>query len=141
MYCAITGVYGGHFSWTYSVGAHKVLDALIDQGEVNPVALVIPSDGHWGDGTGYFAHHGYDFERWICEDMLQGVYHFIGGISAASTHFISGLSMGGFGAMYLGIRHYDRFEAISAHSSITRVEDLRPYVAENLEERLSVSET
>lgn len=133
------GVYGGHFSWTYSVGAHKVLDALINKGSIKPMALVIPSDGHWGDGTGYFRHHGYDFEKWICEDVLQGVYHFISGINAASTHFITGLSMGGFGAMYLGIRHRDRFQAISAHSSITSIEDLRPYVAENLEEQLSVS--
>ncbi len=134
------GVYGGHFSWTYSVGAHRVLDELIAQQVIKPMALVIPSDGHWGDGTGYFRHHGYDFERWICEDVLDGVYHFIPGITSASTHFISGLSMGGFGAMCLGIKHRDRFGAISAHSSITCIEDLRPYVAENLEAQLSVSE-
>ena len=50
------GVYGSHWAWTRSGGVHRTLTRLIDSGGITPIALVMPSDGLWGDGSGYVRH-------------------------------------------------------------------------------------
>ncbi|WP_370513171.1 alpha/beta hydrolase [Fulvivirga sp. M361] len=53
--------------------------------------------------------------------------------SSNSQLFISGLSMGGFGALRLGTKYSSRFSGISAHSSITSPDQLPLFVEEPLE--------
>src|SRR3712207_4388095 len=63
------GVYNSHWAWSMQGGAHvKALD-LIERGEIAPVVLLMPSDGLWGDGTGYLPHPAADYERWVMEDV------------------------------------------------------------------------
>ena len=46
------GVYGSHWSWAYQGGAHLTAANLMRQGQIEPMVLVMPSDGLWGDGSG-----------------------------------------------------------------------------------------
>src|SRR4051794_7566414 len=50
------GVYGSHWAWALKGGAHRTAMRLIDQGEIPSMVLAMPSDGLWGDGSGYLTH-------------------------------------------------------------------------------------
>ena len=64
------GVYGSHWAWALKGNAHLTAQRLIDSGTIPPMRLAMPSDGLWGDGSGYVAHAtGQDFERWIVEEV------------------------------------------------------------------------
>lgn len=65
--------------------------------------------------------------------MPQVVFENIPQVSEISDLFISGLSMGGFGALRLGIKYSRKFNAISAHSAITAIEQMPLFVEESLE--------
>src|SRR5690242_3048882 len=47
------GVYGSHWAWTHSGGAHLTSGRLEAAGEMPPLVLAMPSDGLWGDGSAY----------------------------------------------------------------------------------------
>jgi len=117
------GVYGGPWSWFLQGRVHQTMRQLIDQKKCLPAVIVCPSDGAWGDGSGYVAHHGKDFEKWIGEELIEILQAEFSCLGSQSPFYISGLSMGGFGALRLGLR-YPIFQAISAHSSITSLEEM-----------------
>src|SRR5437588_8164552 len=50
------GVYGSHWAWALKGGAHRTAAALIQAREIPPMVLAMPSDGLWGDGSGYLPH-------------------------------------------------------------------------------------
>jgi putative tributyrin esterase len=50
--------------------------------------------------------------------------------------YLAGLSMGGYGAMRLGMKYADRVAGISAHSSVTSIEQLQHFVHEPMSEFL-----
>ncbi len=126
------GVYGSAWAWAFSGGAHQVAQKLIDAGNIKPMILAMPSDGLWGDGSGYMAHDGMDFEKWIAEDVVAAVRESIPQASEKSSLFISGLSMGGFGALKIGSKYGGQFAGISAHSSITEAGQMALFVEEPL---------
>ena len=126
------GVYGSAWSWAYGAGVHRQAIQLIESGEIPPVVIAMPSDGLWGDGSAYLPHNGYDFEKWIALDVPAAVAECIPGATADSPLFIAGLSMGGFGALRIGARHGSRFRAVSAHSAITSLEQMKLFVEEDL---------
>lgn len=125
------GVYGSHWIWNGMGKADCSLQSLIDSGQISPMILVTPSDGLWGDGSGYFAHNGKDFERWIMEDIPQLV-HEVTGNGADAPLFLAGLSMGGYGALRIGASHPAQFMAFVGHSSITQFQELEQFVEEPL---------
>jgi S-formylglutathione hydrolase FrmB len=125
------GVYGSHWNWALSGRAHLTLQRLIEQGEIRPLVLAMPSDGLWGDGSGYWVHREQNFERWIVDDVPTVVMETVPQVSAHSPLFIAGLSMGGFGALRLGAKYARRFSGISGHSSITRLEEMAGFVEES----------
>ena len=126
------GVYGSHWAWTRSGGVHLTAGRLIEAGEIPPMALAMPSDGLWGDGSGYVNHGGGFFERYIVEEVIACVRDVAPAVTLQSAVFICGLSMGGFGALRLGARYPEIFTAISAHSSITHFEQMARFVEEPL---------
>jgi len=127
------GVYGSAWSWALSSGVHLQAESAIQQRQLPPMILVMPSDGLWGDGSGYVPHASLDFERWIVDDV-QGVVRqlFSAYVSEKSPFFIAGLSMGGYGAMRIGIKYPDVFSGFSGLSSITVLDDLALFVEETL---------
>jgi len=126
------GVYGSAWSWSQQGGAHLTAWELIKKGEIAPMVIAMPSDGLWGDGSGYLPHNQKDFERWIVDDVPEAVLQNIPMVSKTSPLCLSGLSMGGFGALRLGFKYAPKFKAISAHSSITHLDQLSLFVEEEL---------
>lgn len=134
------GVYGSAWVWSQKAGVHLSAWQMMENGEIPPMVIAMPSDGLWGDGSGYVPHDGRNFEKWIVEDVPQAVRENISSVSENSAMFISGLSMGGFGALRLGIKYWEKFKAISAHSAITDLDQMPLFVEEPLETYLQGDE-
>ena len=117
------GVYGSHWAWLFKGGAHLVLERLIAQEGLPPMMLAMPSDGLWGDGSGYLTHDDADYAAWIVNEVPEAAALVDPAVNGAPL-FIGGLSMGGYGALRLGAVHAERFAAISAHSSATKLDHL-----------------
>ncbi len=125
------GVYGSHWAWAFKGGAHLTAQRLVDAGEIPPLVLAMPSDGLWGDGSGYLRHATQDFERWIVDEVPAAVQQACAACGPASPQCIAGLSMGGFGALRLAGKHPERFVAAAAHSALTEVGQLDALLAES----------
>ncbi len=121
------GVYGSHWSWFLQGGAHLTARDMIAKGDLPPVAIACPSDGLYGEGTGYLSLPDANFEEWIGE-----VPYIVRAVApcctAASPLFLAGLSMGGYGALRLGMKYPQRYAAVSAHSAITSPEQFRQFL-------------
>jgi S-formylglutathione hydrolase FrmB len=128
------GVYGSHWAWALKGGAHVTAARLIAERAIPPMVLAMPSDGLWGDGSGYVAHaHGGDFDRYIVDDVPACVSEVVPAVGPDSPRFIAGLSMGGFGALRLGAKYPTQFRGISGHSSITHFSQMSRFVEEPLD--------
>jgi len=127
------GVYGSHWAWALKGGAHRTAARLIKEGRIPTFVLAMPSDGLWGDGSGYLKHSIQNFERWIIEEVPAGVRQAVPAVTEKSPWFISGLSMGGFGALRLGAKYPERFRAVGGHSPMTHFEQHSQFVEEKLE--------
>lgn len=80
-----------------------------------PLIIVMP-DG----GLGWWVNRGprERYEDFVMDDLARhvaGTFHVRPG-----PHAIGGLSMGGFGAVYLGLRHPEQFSSIWSHSGAFR---------------------
>lgn len=126
------GVYGSAWSWPFNTGVHHKAQHLIAQKSIHPCIIAMPSDGLWGDGSGYLPHSGYNFEQWIANDLPDVLRQCIPAVTKKSSFYISGNSMGGFGALHLGITYPDIFKAVSAHSAITDIEQMGLFVEESI---------
>lgn len=126
------GVYGSAWAWTQNAGVHLRVMKMIDQGDIPPMIIAMPSDGLWGDGSAYLPHNGFDFERWIADDVMAALMEKIPGVTERSLVFIAGLSMGGFGALRIGSKYGKKFRAISGLSSITSLAQMSLFVEEDL---------
>lgn len=129
------GVYGSFWNWSFIGGAHRVLDAAIASGQVEPMVLAMPSDGMRAEGTGYLAHPEYDAERWIIDDVPTCVAERFARRAAGSDPdsvntdriLLCGNSMGGFGALRLAARFPHRCVAAVGLSPITHLDDLAEF--------------
>jgi enterochelin esterase-like enzyme len=130
------GVYGSHWAWAMNAGVHKTADRLIEQGKMKPMLLVMPSDGLYGDGSGYLKHQQEDYEKWIVEDVVAVVKEQFKSVNEQSDFFITGLSMGGYGAMRLGAKYPDVFRTFSGLSSITEFSQMALFLEPGGYERL-----
>jgi enterochelin esterase-like enzyme len=126
------GVYGSAWSWTLSGGVHIHVLEMIKGRLIPPMVIAMPSDGLWGDGSAYLPHNNVNFEKWIAEDVPEAVKRIVPSVTDASKMFIGGLSMGGFGALKIGVK-YKRFAAVSAHSSLTNIAQMQDFVEEDIE--------
>lgn len=124
------GVYGSHWAWAFKGGAHRTAQRLMDAGEIPPLVLAMPSDGLWGDGSGYVRHARQDFERWIVDEVPAAACDAVAACDAHSPLAIAGLSMGGFAALRLAGRYPQRFVAAAGHSSATEAAHLHALIEE-----------
>ena len=115
------GLYGSHWSWALQGSAHRCAARLIAAGRIPPMALAMPSDGLWGDGSGYLPHQKQNFERWIVDEVPAAARAVLPACGAGAPLFIAGHSMGGFGALRLAGLYPERFAAAAAHSSMTEL--------------------
>lgn len=126
------GVYGSHWSWSQKTGIHLKMQSWIENQKVAPMILVMPSDGLWGDGSGYLPHQKVDFEKWVTEDVVNATIEVIPQAADSSQLFIAGLSMGGFGALRIGAKNGSKFSAASGLSSITSLDQMKLFIEEDL---------
>lgn len=126
------GVYGSHWAWALKGGAHRTNLCLQRDEGLPAFVLAMPSDGLWGDGSGYLPQRTQDFERWIVSEVPAAVAHAAPAVTAASPVFIAGLSMGGFGALRLAGKYPEKFRAASAHSALTTFSRMKDFVEESL---------
>jgi enterochelin esterase-like enzyme len=124
------GVYGSAWSWAYSGGVHRHALEMMQKGIIPPMIIAMPSDGLWGDGSAFLKHNGYNFEKWIAEDIVAALLQVIPGVKKDAPLFLAGLSMGGFGALRIGARYGNLFKAVSAHSAITSLEQMELFAEE-----------
>ena len=122
------GVYSSHWAWTRHMNVHNVTLQMIERGALEPMLLVMPSDGLKGGGTGYAKQEQFDYEKWIVEDVIEAVESTISQVSKKSKRFISGLSMGGFGALRIGSKYTTVFDGFSGHSSVMNLKDLQLFI-------------
>jgi len=125
------GVYGSHWAWALKGAAHLTAERLIDEGALPPVALLMPSDGLWGDGSGYVRNEDHDAEGWIIDEMPALARQVIAGCSARSPLLVAGLSMGGFGALRLAGKYPQRIAAVAGLSSVTDARQFDGLIEEN----------
>ena len=130
------GVYGSHWNWTVLGNVPATAMEMIREGSIGPFAIAMPSDGLWGDGSGYVVHRELDAESWIVDDVPGGVRAVCPELQADRI-FLAGQSMGGFGALRLGAKYAARIGGISAHSPVTRLADLMQHVQQPLKEYLA----
>lgn len=104
------------FSQNYTVwpmmGVSEYLDTF------NDMIIVMPDVGNswyinWAESDGEEMNNWEDF---IIYDIIHNVDQTFRTIPQRSGRAISGLSMGGYGAMILGLRHPDMFCSIASHS-------------------------
>jgi S-formylglutathione hydrolase FrmB len=125
------GVYGSHWAWCLKGGVHKIAKQLIDVNSILPMMLVMPSDGLFADGSGYVSHSSQeDYEKWIAEDLIALIREQFPDLTTDLPFFITGLSMGGFGALRLGAKYPHLFRAFSGLSSITHFEQIGLFVSD-----------
>lgn len=124
------GVYGSHWAWAANGKAHETAQKLIDTSQIKPMILAMPSDGLYGDGSGYVPHRTADYEKWIVEEVVQVLQEQFKQATDASPLFIAGLSMGGYGALRLGAKYPSVFRAFSGLSSITHFEQIGEFVSD-----------
>lgn len=131
------GVYGSHWAWAMNGGVHKTMQRLIEQGKMRPMVLVMPSDGLHGDGSGYLKHQQEDYEKWIVEDVVAVLKELIANVNEKSNFFITGLSMGGYGALRLGAKYPEVFRSFSGLSSITEFSQMALFLEPGEYEKLT----
>jgi S-formylglutathione hydrolase FrmB len=125
------GVYCSHWAWALKGRAHLTAARLMDEGALPPAALLMPSDGLWGDGSGYVAHGDHDAERWIIDELPALACELVAGCTARSPLLVAGLSMGGFGALRLAGKYPHRLAAAAALSAVTESTQFDALIEEN----------
>ncbi|MDB5353022.1 MAG: hypothetical protein JWN86_4269 [Planctomycetota bacterium] len=83
-----------------------------------PLVVVMP-DG----GRGWYSNavEGYAHEDDLIKDVVGLVDHTFPVKAERAGRCIGGLSMGGYGAVKLGIKHHDRFASVTSHSGATGI--------------------
>ncbi len=125
------GVYGSHWGWALKGGVHLKAASLMDRRDIPPMVLAMPSDGLWGDGSGYVPHAEADYERWIIDEVPAAARLAVDGLDRSTPLFLAGLSMGGFGALRMGAKYRRACAGMSGHSSVTRIRDLDDFIIES----------
>ncbi|WP_240418673.1 alpha/beta hydrolase [Paenibacillus periandrae] len=112
------GMHGSESSWMLKGNAEQTLDQLMNNGELIPSIVVMPSDGGYGQGTFYM--DWYDgtgnFEQYFIYDLVPEIDRHYRTIDSSVQRVLCGLSMGGFGAVSLALRHPERFGAAASLS-------------------------
>lgn len=114
------GYSGNHSDWTKLTDIEK----LADQYDV----IIVNPDGNYGS---WYLDSDIDkssqYETYIAEDLVNYIDSIYSTNRSKSGRAITGLSMGGFGALHIAINNQARFAAVSGMSAGV---DVRPFSAE-----------
>lgn len=110
-------IFGYPIYWTY-FGMKASLDTLIASGQIEPVIMVTP-DGLIGRYAGSYWTNSElygPFEDFVVDDLVAHVDSTYRTMPTRAFRSIQGLSMGGYGAMKLGLKHPETYRALASHS-------------------------
>ena len=110
------GMYENEMRWSSRGQTDLMLDRMIADGKIGEFIVAIPFGG-----TSFYTNTRDGSERWedalITEfiPMIESTYR----VNASrTTRGISGISMGGYGALKIAMKHPDLFGSVSAHSAV-----------------------
>lgn len=86
--------------------------------EERKIAVVMFS----GENKAYLSNESDDFEKFIAEELPEFITNTFPISKQKEDTYIAGLSMGGFGALYNGLKRADLYQAIGAFSPALRMQ-------------------
>lgn len=112
------GRFGSEIDWPYKGRAYETLSRLMASGQLTEAIVIMPSDGGFSNGTYYLDWHdgSGSFAQYFIHDLIPFVESQYRVIAERESRAIGGLSMGGFGSLYLALSHPDQFIAAGSMS-------------------------
>ena len=113
--------------WTAVGHAERILDAMLAQGRIVPMVVVMPQG--YGDFDFVMGgHKGWDqrsttdenvslYEQMLLTEIMPAVDHEYNIAHGREHHAIAGLSMGGLESLGIGLRHTDEFAWVGGFSA------------------------
>ena len=103
--------------WGTFVDIEQIMNALIDQGKISPMIVVVPNSNNKYNGSWYTnSSVTGNWEDFIVEDVVQFVDSTFRTLPQLESRGIAGHSMGGYGAIKLAMRNSHLFNAVYALS-------------------------
>ena len=106
-------------SWSEHSG-QQTWESLMSQGKIGKFIVVMPEGGKSFYVNSFDGHERY--EDFFIQEFVPAIDHKYRTIASRETRGISGVSMGGYGALHLGMKHPDVFGSASAHSAASDCE-------------------
>src|SRR6185437_213958 len=110
--------YGGHYS-NWCERAHIVAYAKSYE-----ETIVMP-EGENGWYVNNYTNPKMQWENYIIEDLIPYVDAHYRTVASREGRAIAGLSMGGYGAMFLGLKHHEMFAAVASLSGVVGSADMK----------------
>jgi S-formylglutathione hydrolase FrmB len=108
------GLFENEKSWSEHSG-QRTWESLMSQGKIGPFIVVMP------DGGESFYINSFDgrerYEDFLIQELIPAIDRKYRTAANRAARGISGVSMGGYGATHLGMRHPEIFGSASAHSA------------------------
>lgn len=108
------GLFEHYHAWDEN-GGKDIYDALLKQDALGPFIVVLP------DGGNSFWVNSFDGKERYEDFFIQELVPYIDGkyrtINSPAERGISGVSMGGYGALHLAMKHPDIFGSVSAQGA------------------------
>jgi putative tributyrin esterase len=121
------GVHGSEIDWTEQGHVLQSMKALMEENQIEPMAILMPSDGLTAIGTGYLnwdAGSPHRYEDYLLNDIIPHVEQKWNVGGTKELRAISGLSMGGYASIRLAVTHPDWFASSSSLSGFFNVQEL-----------------
>lgn len=110
--------YGGHYSnWCEKT-------QIVDYAKPYEEIIVMP-EGENGWYVNNYTNPKMQWENYVIEDLIPYVDAHYRTIASRGGRAIAGLSMGGYGAVFLGLKHHEMFAAVASLSGVVGSADLR----------------
>ena len=116
------GYGGNHMTLQAVEDVKSIADYLISTGAM-PEAIIVTPDASNDLGGSFYTNSMYNsipvfglFENYIIYEVIPHIDSTYSTIASQEGRAIVGISMGGYGAAKLGIKHSDMFKAIGIHS-------------------------
>ena len=116
------GYGGSETSWIDRCNIHRIIDSLILTQDILPMIIVMP-DGK----RSYYINdyqHKFPYEDIFIKELVPYIDSTYKSLPFKNCRFIAGLSMGGYGAIVLSIKHHDMFGACIALSAAVRTDEM-----------------
>ncbi|MBD3175232.1 MAG: hypothetical protein GF320_08625 [Armatimonadia bacterium] len=136
------GAWGWEFDWAVKGRAGETAGQMIAAGEIEPHVIVMPSDGLTGIGSLYVNWRGEapQYADWIVHDLTGHIETNLRVMADRRSRCIGGLSMGGYGAVNLGLSNRELYRSVASHSGFFDVRALGEFFQPVYNEALGTPE-